>query len=155
MNRAVTRSNTNGPRGGQRVRVASCDCAVCSIFHRHARVSSESDERREEMRVKEVRTQRKGERGSVLAVATLGMLVMLLAVGLGVDISRMYLTKTELQNAADASSLAGASALNGASSGIAKATDRAVLAMNSYAFNKTNVAFPRANVLFAVNLGGP
>ena len=155
MNREVTRSSTNGPRGGNRVRVASCDCAVCSIFHRHARVSSESDERREEMRVKEARTERQGERGSVLAIATLGMLTMLLAVGLGVDISRLYLTKTELQNAADAASLAGVSALNSSSTGITKATDRAVQSMNSYAFNKTGVAIPRANVLFAVNLEGP
>lgn len=107
------------------------------------------------MRAKEGKPERKGERGSVLAVATLGMLAMLLAVGLGVDISRLYLTKTELQNAADASALAGASALNGSSSGITKATDRAVQAMNSYAFNKTNVTFPRGNVLFAVNLDGP
>jgi Flp pilus assembly protein TadG len=98
---------------------------------------------------------RKGERGSVLATATLGMLTLLLAVGLGVDVSRMYLTKTELQNAADAASLAGASALNGAPSGIKKATDYAVQTMNSYAFNKTSVAIPRSNVLFSVNLDGP
>lgn len=107
------------------------------------------------MRVKEARTERKGERGSVLAIAALGMTAMLLAVGLGVDISRLYLTKTELQNAADAASLAGVSALNSSSTGITKATDRAVLSMNSYAFNKTGVAIPRANVLFAVNLEGP
>jgi Flp pilus assembly protein TadG len=107
------------------------------------------------MRVKEARTERKGERGSVMAIAALGMLTMLLAVGLGVDISRLYLTKTELQNAADAASLAGVSALNSSSTGITKATDRAVQSMNNYAFNKTGVAIPRANVLFAVNLEGP
>jgi len=83
------------------------------------------------------------------------MLALILAVGLGVDISRLYLTKTELQNAADASALAGASALNSSSRGITKATDNAVQAMNSYAFNKTGVAIPRSNVLFAVNLDGP
>ncbi|HKQ50857.1 MAG TPA: Tad domain-containing protein [Pyrinomonadaceae bacterium] len=91
----------------------------------------------------------------MLAVATMGMLTMLLAVGLGVDVSRLYLTKTELQNAADAASLAGVSALNSSSTGITKATDRAVQAMNNYAFNKTGVVIPRANVLFAVNLEGP
>jgi Flp pilus assembly protein TadG len=107
------------------------------------------------MRAQETRPERKGERGSVLAIATLGMLAMLLAVGLGVDISRLYLTKTELQNAADASSLAGISALNSSSAGITKATDRAVQTMNNYAFNKTGVVIPRANVLFAVNLEGP
>ena len=101
------------------------------------------------------KTKRDGERGSVLAIATLGMLSLLLAVGLGVDISRLYLAKTELQNAADAASLAGASALNGSSSGITKAADRAVEAMNNYQFNKTGVSIPRSNVLFAVNLDGP
>src|SRR3982751_1563133 len=85
------------------------------------------------------RTGRDGERGSVLATATLGMLSLLLAVGLGVDISRLYLAKTELQNAADAAALAGASALNGSSSGITKAADYAVQTMNNYEFNKTGV----------------
>jgi Flp pilus assembly protein TadG len=107
------------------------------------------------MSVKERNSDRKGERGSVLAIATLGMLTLLLAVGMGVDISRMYLTKTELQNAADAASLAGTSALDGSSNGIKKATDRAVQAMNNYAINKTDVGIPRANVLFSVNLDGP
>jgi Flp pilus assembly protein TadG len=105
--------------------------------------------------MKERMRDRKGERGSVLAIATLGMLTLLLALGLGIDISRMYLTKTELQNAADAASLAGVSGLNGSASGVTSATDRAVQAMNSYAFNKTGVAIPRSNVLFAVNLDGP
>jgi hypothetical protein len=113
------------------------------------------DERREEVNIMEKQRDRKGERGSVLATATLGMLTLLLAVGLGVDISRLYLTKTELQNASDAAALAGASALDGSSSGINKATDRAVQAMNSYAFNKTGVSIPRDNVFFAVNLDGP
>jgi Flp pilus assembly protein TadG len=101
---------------------------------------------------------RKGERGSVLALSAIGMLAVLLAVGLGVDISHLYLAKTDLQNAADASALAGASALNSSASGITEAATRAVTAMNNYEFNKTgapNVAFPRANVLFAVNLDGP
>jgi Flp pilus assembly protein TadG len=98
---------------------------------------------------------RKHERGSILATSAIGMLAVLLAVGLGIDISRFYLTKTELQNAADAAALAGVSGLNGGSPGITKAADRAVAAMNNYNFNKTSVSFPRANVLFAVNLNGP
>src|ERR1051325_4579746 len=95
---------------------------------------------------------RKRERGSVLATSAIGMLSILLAVGLGVDISRFYLAKTELQNAADAAALAAGAALNNATLGNKKAADRAVATMNSYVFNKTNVSFPRANVLFAVNL---
>lgn len=97
----------------------------------------------------------KRERGSILATSAIGMLSILLAVGLGVDISRFYLTKTELQNAADAAALAAVSALNTSPLGITKAVDRAVASMNSYEFNKTSITFPRSNVLFAVNLDGP
>lgn len=82
------------------------------------------------------------------------MLSLLLAVGLGIDISRFYLTKAELQNAADAAALAAVSALDTSPAGITKAVDRAVASMNKYDFNNTGVTFPRANVLFAVNLEG-
>ncbi|MBA2705261.1 MAG: Tad domain-containing protein [Blastocatellia bacterium] len=98
---------------------------------------------------------RKGERGSILAVSAIGMLSLLLAVGLGVDISHLYLAKNELQNAADAAALAGASGLNFDASGITIAANRAVQEMNKYDFNQQAVSFPRANVLFAKNLDGP
>jgi Flp pilus assembly protein TadG len=97
----------------------------------------------------------KGERGSILATASIGMLAMVLAVGLGVDISHFYLVKSELQNAADASALAAASAINSHPSGVIEGTTRAVTAMNSYEFNNTNITFSRSNVLWAVNLDGP
>ncbi len=45
-------------------------------------------------------SERKGERGTILAMAALGMLALLLAVGLGVDVSRFYLAKTELDDEA-------------------------------------------------------
>ena len=95
------------------------------------------------------------ERGSVLATSAIGMLAVLLAVGLGVDISRLYLTKTELQNSADAAALAGASGLNGHTDGINDAVYRATNTFNNYEFNKTGVQIDPADVLFAVNLNGP
>lgn len=98
---------------------------------------------------------RQRERGSILATSAIGMLSVLLAVGLGIDISRFYLSKAELQNAADAAALAGVSGLNGAGPGITEAANRAVKAMNNYNFNKTGVTFSRSNVEFAVNLDGP
>ena len=64
------------------------------------------------------RKSRKGERGSILAMSAMGMLTVVLAAGLGVDISHFYLVKAELQNAADASALAAASAINSNPSGI-------------------------------------
>jgi Flp pilus assembly protein TadG len=100
------------------------------------------------------RRTRKGERGSILVMSAIGMLAVVLAVGLGVDISHFYLVKTELQNAADASALAGASAINSAPSGIIEGTRRAVQAMNSYEFNNTGIDFS-GNVRWAVNLDGP
>jgi Flp pilus assembly protein TadG len=95
---------------------------------------------------------RKGERGSILAMSAIGMLSLLLAVGLSVDITHLYLAKNELQNAADASALAGASGLNFEPGGIAIATNRAVQAMNSYEFDNQQVVFTAANVRFAANL---
>jgi Flp pilus assembly protein TadG len=95
---------------------------------------------------------RRAERGSILATSALGMLSLLLAVGLGVDISHLYLAKNELQNAADASALAGASGLDFSPTGITRATDRAVAQMNKYEFDNSQVSFPRANIRFAANL---
>jgi Flp pilus assembly protein TadG len=88
-------------------------------------------------------------------MSALGMLSFLLATGLAVDIGHFYLVKSELQNAADAAALAGASALNSGAGGIEEATRRATAAMNGYEFNSKGVAVPPANVRFAVNLDGP
>src|SRR5205085_31628 len=96
--------------------------------------------------------QRRRERGSVLAISAFGMLAFLLATGLAVDISHFYLVKSELQNAADASALAGASALNQHDSGITKARERAIAAVNSYEFNQTPLNLTAANIRYAVNL---
>ena len=98
---------------------------------------------------------RKGERGSILAMSALGMLAVLLAAGLGVDISHFYLAKAELQNAADASALAAASALNSKPAGIIEGTNRAVREMNHYEFNNTGIPFSADNITWAVNLDGP
>lgn len=103
----------------------------------------------------EAYTDRKGERGSVLAISAFGMLALVLALGLCVDVSHWYVVKAELQNAADASALAGASALNSAPAGIDEAQKRAVALMNNYEFNNTGVTITPESVKFAVNQGGP
>jgi Flp pilus assembly protein TadG len=90
-----------------------------------------------------------------MAVSAFGMLAFLLAVGLCVDISHFYVVKAELQNAADASSLAGASALNSSPGGINEAVNRAVASMNSYDFNNKGVQINPGDVLFSKNFGGP
>ncbi|HEX7175119.1 MAG TPA: pilus assembly protein TadG-related protein [Pyrinomonadaceae bacterium] len=99
--------------------------------------------------------QRRSERGSVLAISAFGMLAFLLAVGLALDVSHFYVVKAELANAADAASLAGASALNSSTSGITMAADRAVTVMNNFEFDNTGVTINRSDVKFAVNFAGP
>jgi Flp pilus assembly protein TadG len=83
-------------------------------------------------------------------MSALGMLAFLLATGMAVDIGHFYLVKSELQNAADAAALAGASALNSRSTGITEAVNRATAAMNSYEFNSKGLKI--VNVKFAINL---
>jgi Flp pilus assembly protein TadG len=88
-------------------------------------------------------------------MSAMGMLAFILSVGMCVDVSHFYLVKGELQNAVDASALAGASALNSSGSGITEAVNRAVGTLNSYEFNNQGITLPRANVKFSVNLDGP
>ena len=98
-----------------------------------------------------IRTGNRKERGAVLAVTAISMLVLILALGLCADISHFYSVKTELQNAADASALAGASALNNTAAGITLAQTKAVAAMNNYEFNHNSIGFTSPNLYFASN----
>src|SRR5687768_4344063 len=106
---------------------------------------------------------RKNERGNVLAYTVISVLFLFLAVGLGADLSHLYLVKTELQNAADSAALAGASALLlPEAERIPKAVERAVETMNKNKYNFNNLEYegvmPKAEqaalVKFAVNLDG-
>ena len=102
------------------------------------------------------RNRTEGQRGSVLVLSTVAMLAVLLAVGLGVDISHFYLAKTELQNAADAAALAAASSINSNTSGIIEGAYRATQVVNKYEFNKDTVQFTSDDaVLWSANLDGP
>ncbi len=92
------------------------------------------------------------EQGSILATSAIGMLSIMLAVGMAIDISRFYLVKTELQNAADAAALAAVSALNGAGLGITRAVNEATKQLNNYDFNKTGIQI--ATVEFSQTLEG-
>jgi Flp pilus assembly protein TadG len=129
--------------------------ALLNIHHSSFRVHHSGEVAKMKRTQSEVIAKRKGERGSVLAVSALGMLALVLALGLCVDISHFYVVKAELQNAADAAALAGASALNSAPAGIDEAQTRAVALMNSYEFNNTGVTITPESVKFAVNYEGP
>jgi len=113
---------------------------------------------------KRTTSKRNNQRGNVLVYTVVSALFLFFAVGLGVDLSHLYLTKAELQNAADAGALAGASALTLPDDvKIATAVDRAVNTMNlnKYNFNNKNfadvmdTATQRNLVTFAINLTGP
>jgi Flp pilus assembly protein TadG len=95
---------------------------------------------------------RRGERGTIIAIAAISAASMILSAGLAIDISHFYTAATELQNAADASALSGTSALNHTAAGITRAVDRAVASMNKYDLNGANITLARTDVRFAVNL---
>ena len=106
---------------------------------------------------------RKNERGSVLVYTVVSVLFLFLAVGLGADLSHLYMVRNELQNAADAAALAGASALLlPANERIPTAQQRAIDTLNKNRYNFSSQQFedvtPKAEqgslVTYAVNLDG-
>src|SRR5882724_9839708 len=96
-----------------------------------------------------------GERGSIMIMTAIFALLLLLMVGLCIDISRLYMVRAELQNAADAATLTAARELNGGTGGIDDAVNQAVnvIANNQGLRAKTNVAIPI--VEFAHFVDGP
>ena len=49
--------------------------------------------------------QRSNERGSIIMMTAIFMLVLFLLLGLCIDVSRIYMIRAEMQNAADAAAL--------------------------------------------------
>ena len=93
---------------------------------------------------------RKSERGSIVIMTAIGMLLLLLMVGLCIDVSRIYSVRTELQNAADAAALTAAAQINGGDEGIDLAVARANAIVNTWGFGKANITI--SSITFAVNL---
>lgn len=100
-------------------------------------------------------SRQKGERGNVMILTTILMLGIVMAMGLCIDVARVYMVRTELQNAADAASLAAARELDSGTGGIQDAVNRATTIVNDYGFNRAAVTIAPASVKFAVNLDGP
>ena len=97
---------------------------------------------------------RSSEHGSIVVMTAILMAFLFLMVGLCIDVSRIYLVRAELQNAADAAALAAARALNGGTTGIDNAVTQATSALvNTQGLRaKTNVSI--ATVQFAVAVDG-
>jgi Flp pilus assembly protein TadG len=92
------------------------------------------------------------QRGSVMIMTAILMAGIILAVGLCIDVARVYMVRTELQNAADAAALAAARELNSGSGGILDAVSQARNIVNNYGFNDVAVNVDAVDVQFAVNL---
>jgi Flp pilus assembly protein TadG len=95
---------------------------------------------------------RKDERGSVIIMTAISMLFLLLIVGLCIDVSRIYMIRAEVQNAADAAALTAARQLNGGSTGIDLAVTRAGQVVNTKGFGKAGVSV--GSIDFATDLDG-
>src|SRR5688572_4400266 len=95
---------------------------------------------------------RSGERGSVMIMTAISMVFLLLLVGLCIDVSRIYMVRAELQNAADAAALTAARELNGGTGGIDDAITRANAIVNTRGFDKVGVTI--ALIEFATTLDG-
>ncbi len=104
-------------------------------------------------RIKKVFKRDRRERGTVAGSAVLGFTSFVLAAGLAIDVSHMYLTGGELQNAADASAIAAASVLNGDESGLTSAIAAAKATKNKFEFANQIADFESWNVRFGKNVG--
>lgn len=94
--------------------------------------------------------ERRSERGSIIVMTAICMVAFMLMLGLCIDVSRIYMLRAELQNAADAAALSAARELNSGTTGIDAAVARANNIVNTQGFTKTGVSI--ASVTFAVNL---
>jgi Flp pilus assembly protein TadG len=93
-------------------------------------------------------------RGFVLFAVTISIFVLLGVGGLGVDIGRMYIAKSEAQGFSDAAALSGAVKLNGTSSGISAAQTAVTQAAGlSWNFGTDRITTPQVD--FATNVNGP
>lgn len=95
--------------------------------------------------------------GQVAIIVAIVIGLLILVVGLVVDLGYLYTRKTELQNAADASALAGAKALNGTAAGIVSAKDKAIelAAANGVDFGGNPVAISADETAFGPTPDGP
>jgi Flp pilus assembly protein TadG len=94
------------------------------------------------------------ERGFVLVWVTLGLTVLLGCAGLAVDIGRMYLGKSEVQEFCDAAALSAAVSLNGTASGITNARSAVTGSLNQpWSLGPDQIGTPQ--VEFATASNGP
>jgi Flp pilus assembly protein TadG len=94
--------------------------------------------------------QRTDERGSIIIMTAIFMLLLFLMLGLSIDVSRIYMVRAELQNGADAAALSAAREFNGGSIGIDNAVARAKNIINVQGFGAKGITI--STVEFATAL---
>lgn len=95
--------------------------------------------------------QRHRQRGAIALMFVLSLIVLFACMGIALDLGRLYVVRTELQNAADAAALAGAKELNQKLAGVtqAVATATAIAGQNrtTFSFNgNTGITITSANI---------
>ena len=108
--------------------------------------------------LKQHSTGRNNQSGSVMVMTAIAMVTIFLLLGLAIDVSRIYMVRAELQNAADAAALSAARQLNSGTTGIDNAAAAAVSGSlnNTYGLKKLGVTIDQnTGVEFAVNLTNP
>ncbi len=91
--------------------------------------------------------------GYILVATSLGLLFLLGAAGLSIDIGRMYITKTEAQAYVDSAAIAAAMQLDGSSTGIAKA--QAAVASDTAKWRFDTTPFTNVTTTFGTSPNGP
>jgi Flp pilus assembly protein TadG len=90
-------------------------------------------------------------------MTTVLLVGLVFVLGLSIDVGRIYMVRSGLQNAADAAALAAARELNGGSAGLTDAVSQANAIVNNYGFNRTGVTAPSVTISkieFAATING-
>src|SRR5437764_1045350 len=93
------------------------------------------------------------KRGFVLVTMAVVAVAMVGAMGVGIDVGRMFITKHEIQAFADSAALGAVLALDGTTTGITSAQAAVTGSANTWNFNSSSVSSP--TIAFATASTGP
>src|SRR5687767_12232606 len=97
---------------------------------------------------------RRRQEGAVAVMVALSLGVLLGLAGIVIDVGRLFVLRSELQNAADACALAAAFELDGNANALTRAENAGILAgtRNAANFQSTPVAVTAADISFSTTL---
>jgi hypothetical protein len=93
------------------------------------------------------------QRGFVLVASAIAAVIVIGAVGMAIDLGRMFVVKNESQNFVDSAALAAASELDGSTNGLLRAA--AVPSQINQKYDLGQYTFQEVAVRFALDPGGP